>query len=644
MSELNHENLGIFADPLPGEILYSSCARLFDRTRASNSKALIGELFRSTKAASVIDLPCHLNHFISVLPIGHRYTVDYLLSNHTLLPFYTTFLPPLRVEQLKQDMASNDGLKARMRCGGTSSSIQAPSWLRFCPVCVKEDKEQYGSPYWHRLHQATGVEVCPFHNVFLENSSVRARGRRIRHELVSAKKAIQSTNVRPLNPLDATHQQLVRIAQDVLWLLSHPDFVPGLETVRARYIKLLVERGFATYTKQVRVQPLIRNINGYYSAELLKLLQCEVREEDHNAWVLRLTRSPKHAYHPLYHLLLIQFLGYTIEEFFQLSGELKPFGDGPWPCLNPVCPHFRQLCIQTFELKHDKTHGGRMTATFCCECGSVYSRLGPDTSPEDVFKVGKIKARGEVWETALKELWLNPAVTLEKMADRLGVDSQSVKYHAARLNLTFPRLGPTAKQTQETVFPSPKAEDIEPAKLKEYRNEWLEIVQTNPNAGRSELSKQYSRVFGWLSFYDREWLYDHLPPPKRKPSANAQVDWHSRDTEIATAARNAAEQIRNKLGKPERVTKTAIGSNSGYLTFIQKQLVKLPLTAAALAELVETTEDFAVRRVHWVAECFRLKGVYPKKWQIVRQAGLKLNIAKMPKVEKAIDSVLEAVM
>jgi hypothetical protein len=640
MSNSTYSDIGNFADPFPDETLHSLCSRLFDRTRMSNSKVLINELFGSTSAASIVDLPCRLNHFVAVLPFGHCYTVDILLNNHTLLPFYSAFLPVQRVEQLKQDMAGNNGLKAQMRCGGTSSSIRAYSWLRFCPTCTKDDKAQYGSFYWHRLHQVSGVEVCPVHKVFLENSSFKARERRIRYELISAKKAIQPTPARLTDSSNPSHQTLLKIAQDVDWLLSHPNFVPGLESIRDRYIKLLIERGLATYTGQVHIQKLTQALNDYYSPELLKLLQCEIKEGDNNAWFLRLVRSPKHSCHPLYHLLFIQFLEYTVEEFFQLSSELNPFGDGPWPCLNPVCPHFRQLCIQTFELKRDKTHGGRQTATFSCECGFVYSRMGPDTSSHDLFKVGKIKERGKIWKAALEKLWNDPTVTLMEMAKRLGADSQSVKYHAARLNLSYPRPGPTARQIQKTVAPALESKEVEPAKLAEYRYEWLEVLQNNPGAGRSELSEQHRRVHSWLSFYDREWLYDHLPPLKSRPPVLAQIDWQQRDTEISIAVRHAAEQLRNKPGKPERLTKTAIASNSGYLALIQKQLNKLPLTSETLIEVIETTEEFAVRRIYWVAERYRQEGICPKAWQIIRETGIKPYIAEMPQVKEAIASVI----
>ncbi len=39
--------------------------------------------------------------------------------------------------------------------------------LRVCPQCIKEDTELYGKPYYHRVHQLSGVHMCPKHNVRL---------------------------------------------------------------------------------------------------------------------------------------------------------------------------------------------------------------------------------------------------------------------------------------------------------------------------------------------------------------------------------------------------------------------------------------------------------------------------------------------
>jgi len=553
------------------------------------------------------------------------------------------FLSPERIQSLRQDMAGDNGLLAQMRAGGTSSCIQSPEWLRFCPLCSEEDEKQHGNYYWHRLHQVPGVEVCPTHQVFLENSNVRGRGRRIRYELVSAQQAIQRVSPRSLNLSNPLHQNLHQLARDVAWLLNQPNFVPGLESIRDRYLSLLIERGLANYSGIVRVRQLLEAFKKYYPSDLLKSLQCQIAEQDNNNWLFRLVRSPKQSRHPLYHLLLIHFLGHSVETFFQLSDELKPFGNAPWPCLNPVCNYFRQPCIQECQIKYDKIHGGRLTGTFRCCCGFTYSRMEPDESPEDRFQVGKVKTWGYVWEAALKEVWEEPTLSLMAMAAKLGVDPQTVKHQAARLNLVFPRPGPTAKQLQinTTLLPETKETEVaKSTKLEEYRTEWLTALKENSDVGRTELAEKLKRIYSWLYLYDKKWLKAHLPPLKKREKCANQANWQARDSEVAAKVRISAERLKTVPGKPERVTKTAIASDSGYLALIQKQLDKLPDTAKILTEVAETREEFAIRRIQWAAECFRQEGTCPKRWQLLRRSGLKSNIEGVPLVEKAIAAAL----
>jgi hypothetical protein len=93
----------------------------------------------------------------------------------------------------------------------------------------------------------------------------------------------------------------------------------------------LIARGLATYTGSIHVKALLDEFTKHYSADLLKLLQGGFIGSVHSKtnWLLRLVRPHKHIQHPLYHLLLIQFLGSSVEEFFRLPDEHSFFGKGP---------------------------------------------------------------------------------------------------------------------------------------------------------------------------------------------------------------------------------------------------------------------------------------------------------------------------
>ncbi len=99
--------VGFFPDPYPDELFYSVCARYHHRVRYRAHRSTAQDLF-GARTVAAIDLPSSLNHLIAALPPDHRYPVDQLIDNHTLLPFYAPFLPPERVTRLRHSMAEEE--------------------------------------------------------------------------------------------------------------------------------------------------------------------------------------------------------------------------------------------------------------------------------------------------------------------------------------------------------------------------------------------------------------------------------------------------------------------------------------------------------------------------------------------------------
>ncbi len=601
--------IGFFPDPYPDELLYSVCARFQDLVQYSNYELLVQELFGTRKTRAVVDLPTHLGHLVATIPSGHGYTVDRLIDEGTLLPFYSPFLPPDRVRSLREAMSGDDGSNIAYRVGIVGSTIRSPDHLRFCPLCAVEDKEQFGERYWHRLHQVPGVEVCPTHAVFLEKSSVSVKTQSNPLKFISAEQAIQVTSWRLLDLLDLSdpcHEKLLKLAYGAAWLLKQHDLVFSLQSIRNRYMYLLAERGLATYSGRVHQAQLLKAFKNFYSLELLQLLQCELGEEIYENWLSRLVRHSQGSQHPLHHLLLIHFLGHTAETFFKLPSEFKPFGEGPWPCLNPVCKHFRKAQIQECKIKY-YSRDGTPIGIFSCKCGFVYSRKDFDQSTIGDFRASKVKSYGALWESVLKELWKDSSLSLQEIGRRLGVSYTKVKNHAIALQLSFPRLGPTtqtqigAKQLRRLA----KKQLNVPNRLEIYRNEWLSLLNENPDADRTSLRRQAEHIYAWLRRLDSEWLEAHLPKP-RKNNGSPSVDWESRDVQLEKAVRQSAIRLKSATGCPAKITRRAIGRDINQLGLIQSYLNKLPLTAQALNEVVETREEYAVRCTQWAVECFEL--------------------------------------
>ncbi|WP_414569510.1 TnsD family transposase [Nostoc sp. CCY 9925] len=638
--------IAFFPDPYPDELLYSICARFSNRTQYPNTFLTTQELFGTWGAKLTIDLPRHLNHLVSVLPKGHLYTVDTLINNHTLLPFYSPFLPTERVEIIRENMEGSNQRGIHQSSGISPSIIRSPKYLRFCPLCAEEDRKQFGETYWHRLHQLPGVEVCPTHVVFLEDSTVAARNQIHNCKLFAAEENLPIISPHYLDLSKPEHTNLLNIAKDVVWLLNQKDFNPGFNSLKERYGFLLAEHNFAAYiTYRVHVKKLKKAFNDYYSPSLLKQLQAEVDEDKDSNWLSCIIKNltKKQAHHPIRHLLLIQFLGYTVGEFFQISISNKPFGDGPWPCLNKASKHFHQLVIKECNYTKHSWPSKKPIGIFNCTCGFVYSRIGRDISPEDRFKITTIRSYGSVWEATLKNLWEDSSVTWKEMVSQLGVERERIINHADRLGLKFPRFGSKGESVRKSTlvnYNRKKRKVATSDELETYRRNWLSIREENPEFGRTKLMKEFSSTYSWLRTYDREWLKAHLPPVKCI-RAKRVVDWENRDAELASAVRLLALHIKSQPGRPQKITKGVICKGLDKKAQIQHNLHKLPKTKQVLIEVVETCEDFAVRKVKWAAECFYQENISPAWSQLVLLANV-YDFKDVPQVKDAIDAALES--
>lgn len=615
--------LGYFPEARPDELLYSICARCHDRVGYRSKQSIIQDLFGKRTVIASIELPSHLDDLIAALPAGHCYDADQLIDNHTLFPFYGPFLPSERLAHIRQDMHGNKGPTIHMRTGIMASRVSLPRWLRLCSLCVQEDRKQFGECYWHRIHQVPGVEICPIHKIYIQNSNVLAQSGRTRYEFVSAECAVQQISLQGPTPLEPTHTILLYISLDAQWLLSQKSLLQDPKALYHRYKKLLADLDLATHKGRVFMNELQQKFRLHFSPEILEMLHCKIEESINENWLMRLVRKPDNAQHPLHHILLIRFLGLSIEVFFNLPANNQPFGKGPWPCLNPVCTHYKENQIHKCQIIYSQHTHSRPIGAFSCSCGFIYSRTGPDRSLEDILRFSKVKAFGHLWEERLRLLWVDETVSLRGMARQLGVDPLTVKRYATQLGLTFPRPVRTSLPLKEAKQLRPSRNKIlEPNIVEIHRAIWQDTIQEYPNAGINKLREKIPDVFIWLYRNDKAWLKEHSPIKCIAKNSPSYIDWTLRDKQLAQAVKETAIYLKTLPGRPVCVSFASIGRTIGQLALLQQHIDKLPLTAEALAESVETRENFAVRRVIWAAEKYREERLHPTKWQLIKYAGV----------------------
>src|ERR1700749_544092 len=653
-----------FPTPLPDELFYSLCARYADRVQYSDIEAVNKELFGARGMSAGVGLPSHLGHLVESLPAKHELTVDRLIDQHTLFPFYSPFLPVERCNRVRKDMQGMKGSTIYNCAGITPSNVRLPDWFRYCPNCAAEDKELYRQPYWHRLHQVPGVEVCPIHEVFLENSSEKARNRTNTALYVSARSVALSQIAHALNSSDRDHQALLGIARDAAWLLSQHRVSTAFNSLRDRYLLLLAERGLSTSDAKAHVKKLLQALSNSYSPNLLEWLQCGFNEKKRFNWPSLLVAHIRHnkTDPPIRHLLVIQVLGQGAESFFSAPtvrkptnalSEVKPFGNGPWPCLNLACKASGKLVIKTCQVKYGSPRPSPPVGVFTCVCGFSYSRKGPDRSPQDKYRSERVYNYGRVWEAALRKLWRIPSISMAQIARDLGVSEIVIKYHAIRLELIPRRHQPGSRavhvnpQYQELIRQRriKKSSTNKAKTIKSKRREGLKIRVRHPTATRKELKRSIaSSIYSFLFKFDQKWLKAHQPPLFKRVGSACQVNWESRDIHLAQRVRDSASRLKSVATRPTRVTRQLIGRDIDAMTSLSDKhaLSKLPLTVEALEEVVETRVEFAIRRIRWAADCFRQENILPALSTLGLRSGINHSIWYVPEVKAAFEAALSA--
>jgi hypothetical protein len=128
--------------------------------------------------------------------------------------------------------------------------------------------------------------------------------------------------------------------------------------------------------------------------------------------------------------------------------------------------------------------------------------------------------------------------------------------------------------------------------------------------------------------------------PKKATLSPPRVNWGNRDALLSEAVKDIATRLYENSERPRQVTISAIAREMGKLALIQKHLDKLPYTSKALASFTETREAYAKRRIAWVVKQYQQEGILPPKWKLIREAGIRGDLASMPDIQEMIDQQL----
>ncbi|NRT78218.1 TnsD family Tn7-like transposition protein [Clostridium beijerinckii] len=604
-----------FPEPYDDEILYSIISRYHYYIGKSNPKETIRELFGKRTNVATVELSCNISNICKTID-NSLYDEDYLINKHTNLPFYYPFLNSDNQRDIISRMKNNNAQGIYAKIGIIAGGVCKKKGVYYCPECVKGDISRNGEAYFHRIHQVPGVLICPNHSCILIKYEVKNIGIG-RFGLVRVNPKCIDFTGRYIGD-NKINETLIKIAKSAQYLLNNNLSIINQQVLINKYKDMLRSGGFITPKNRVRQKKLNTIFKKYYNDRLLEMLDSKVDNRESN-WLRCILRRPRSYINPIRHILFILLIYEDMESFIDCDKSSYNNHRSSWPCLNQICKRYKENVIKDCKTTSDyKTK--KLVGTFRCEyCGFEYSRSIDQKGEDDVYKIGRIKRFGYVWENKLINLINSNKYNIRNMSRIMGCDSKTIVKYARKLgrgNCIYSKV----KYEKEN--------ELKP--VKEYRDTYskniLSFMSSNPDCTRIEIRKALTKQYMWLYRNDKKWLNDNLPKVKkqleRKHDKNTRVDWNKRDIEIYLKIRNTYLEIM-KGSKNIRITKSIIGNRLGISALLDYYLEKLPKTKKYLTKIVETVEEFQIRRVKKICRMMIQQNDEIKPWKVIRMAGLK---------------------
>lgn len=584
--------LPFFMNPYPDELLYSAAARYHFYSGNIDCKDTLEELFGSRSVITSVGIGSHLSFLVNQL--GANYSVESLLANHTIYPYYASFLSKERQQEIFEDVKGDGkGLYARLGC--VAGGICRKDGLYYCSKCAKADAEKYGEPYIHREHQLEAINYCSHHEIKLRKYPIQSDSRieYIRFEM----KHMKFSELEAADPYKSICVGLAKLAYQLLQLPLHQL---NRSQIRMKYNSLLQEKNLMTAGKRIRQKELYEAFSAFYPKDFLKQFESNLDEDYEYNWLKVLLRNSKRHVHPFRHVLFLYFMKQSIETLQAIPNYTSAFGEGPFPCLNKAASHYRQCVISEVKVTKD-FNSKNLIGTFTCSCGFIYARK----QTTNRFEIGKVKQFGYVWQLRLHEL-NNENLSIRAMAWMLGVDSKTVKkYLGDKLELN-----------------KAECKQLPTSRLQECKRQWQELRVIYPQVSRTALREKNKAVYMYLYRHDKEWLLSNCPKLQYKATPNIKVDWAKRDQHYVQQIKLLHKRML-KEEKPIRITVSAIGRRLSILANLQYHLAKLPLTGSLLNQITETVREFQIRRTYKIIDELMIDGAPIKLWQVQRKAAIK---------------------
>ncbi|WP_140254126.1 TnsD family Tn7-like transposition protein [Vibrio parahaemolyticus] len=436
--------------------------------------------------------------------------------NQTLAPLFFHFLP--RYRQAIGDI--NVSPSSLIRASQISAFREKECLhIKYCPNCAEEEVSKYGVPYWHCLHQITGVDACPRHGVWLSHIELPERSHIDMPSITLIQRLDCSSMATKFAGYCGDYLQQIRLNERKL---SNENRSESLN-----------KKGFITNAGQIRRKQI-----------------CKALFE-------------------------------LSEQILPSGSALKPKSEQDFSYWSPVLsgamnqPPFKQLILDFYleQIADDKKSSlapkvdnvNSLVEDRCCEL------LRKGCSMAEVSRqVGK--SRCYIKGVALKHqipVNLRPKVITEALKQDV-IEMARKGFHRQ----VIARKHQVSTGSIELIISTTEGL-VEWRKLckhqsmsRRYKAQITRYLLTQPQATIQNVKTDCEAAFFWLYIHQKDWLDSCLPAPQEVQHVD-RVDWEQRDKELS---KQVVQILSNSNHKLSRTELDRVLGGHGWLTSKKKKL------------------------------------------------------------------------
>ena len=244
--------------PYEDELFYSVLCRAYIHSGYLSYKEALRDMLYSKSNNPSIEFLGHFNTDFEAT-IKQVYPIEQLIFNHTMYPQYARFIPLEQKKEAMHHLAIDYCDPHHLFC--ILPRADTDLYLKYCPLCVQEDRDKHGEAYWHRQHQIRSMRVCPKHACHLEESDVLAKSEKV-FTLSSAEEHTPMTY-----PKMATNSPLVDYSRYMAAVFVSPmDFATDTPISSIFYYALKGSAYMPKSTKTRNTKRLSEDLKNFYES------------------------------------------------------------------------------------------------------------------------------------------------------------------------------------------------------------------------------------------------------------------------------------------------------------------------------------------------------------------------------------------